>query len=76
MKLDVAGIERIRSVQASGTDGASRIADAYRQYLVAYAARYLAHGDSALLEYRDPTSPRRRPRGRASSTSIARVSTP
>jgi hypothetical protein len=53
LKLDVAGIERIRSIQTPGGEGASRIADAYRQHLVAYAARYLAHGDSALLEYRD-----------------------
>jgi hypothetical protein len=53
VKLDLAGIERIRSTQASGADGPSRIADAYRDHLVAYAARYVAHGNSALLEYRD-----------------------
>jgi hypothetical protein len=53
VKLDLAGIERIRLLQTSGADAASRISDAFRQHLVAYAARYLAHGDSALLEYRD-----------------------
>jgi hypothetical protein len=53
LKLDVAGIERIRSLQTSDTNGASHIADAYRQHLAAYAARYLAHGDAALFEYRD-----------------------
>jgi hypothetical protein len=53
VKLDVAGIERIRPLQSSGPDAASRILDAYRQHLVSYAGRYLAHGDSALLEYHD-----------------------
>lgn len=53
VKLDVAGIERIGSLQASGAEETSRIADAYRQHLAAYATRYLAHGDSALLEYQD-----------------------
>jgi hypothetical protein len=53
LKLDVAGIERIRSLTASGLEDGARIAETYRQHLAAYAARYLAHGDSALIEYRD-----------------------
>src|SRR5207237_3294743 len=57
VKLDVAGIERIRSVQASGTDGESRIAEAYRQYIVAYAERYLSHGDLPHLTYLVTASP-------------------
>jgi hypothetical protein len=53
VKLDVAGIDRMRLFQGSGGDGAVRLANAYREHLAAYAARYMGHGDAALLEYGD-----------------------
>ncbi len=53
VKLDLAGIDRVRTFQASGNDGGVRLAGAYREHLAKYAARYMTHGDAALLEYGD-----------------------
>jgi hypothetical protein len=55
VKLDAAGIERARGI--TGGDAAGRIAAVYREHLASYAARYMAHGDGALLEYRDAAKP-------------------
>ena len=46
-------------MQSPDASAASQIGGAYRQHLAEYAARYAAHGDSALLEYRDRDRPDR-----------------
>ena len=41
MRLDDAGIARIKAAGAQGTDGGEKVADAFREYLAGYAADYL-----------------------------------
>lgn len=55
LKLDAAGIAQVARRDATLASASS----AMRAYLASYAARYLASGNSALMEYRSTSRPRR-----------------
>src|SRR5918993_3324660 len=52
LKLDDAGIEKLRAVPAGGD-----VLSAYRTYLAGYAAGYLRQGNSGLMTYHDHGRP-------------------
>jgi hypothetical protein len=52
LKLDDAGIAKLRAVPAGGD-----VLSAYRTYLASYAAAYLRQGNAALLTYHDHSRP-------------------
>ena len=59
IRLDDAGIARLKAAGGEGTDGNEPLADAFREYLAGYAADYLQKGDAALMVYHDRDRPRR-----------------
>jgi hypothetical protein len=59
MRLDTAGIEKLRAVAGRNGGSDKDTSMALREHLAAYAAGYLARGDEALMEYHDRERPRR-----------------
>jgi hypothetical protein len=70
IKLDTAGIERVRSAAAGsarpaaggagaagGNTGTSAVTDAVKRHMAEYVRNYLAQGNTALMVYRDHDKP-------------------